>query len=314
MTRRYAAAALVLGITARGGPPKEFLSLQSSYNAAIYIGPIYGVTGGSPPRLEVFTIGGAAFAIPLPIALGTFEFSPDGKALYATASFNPLDPRAGGLGLLKIEFNPVRATPIPGSDVFGIMSFAVSAQQGKLLISGNRLQAAGTGNGLFELDPESGDSRLLMLNDKTEGAIPVLSRWSHLSVSPDGTRAAAMRNGLLEVIDLTRHTVTPLPQYLEVGAWSPDGKWLAAIDWKKGHTVLLDAATLTPKRVLEESDVEWSPDSRFLLGARKYDLCGPYSGTLQIIDVESGKRLTLWHSRCKVNQPRKGWLSADVLK
>ncbi len=256
----------------------------------------------------MFPVRAVAFTIALPFALGTFIYSRDGEALYAAARSSPL-----GLsepGLFKIEFSPVRATAIAGSESFGIVGLA--AARDRILISGNHGRGAIMESGLFELNLTDGKSRLLIPNH--EGRRDAVWAWSHLSASPDGLRVAAMRHRTLEIIDLARRTTTALPANLMLGAWSPDGRWLAAIDWKKDKTILMDAATLTPRRTLPESNVDWSPDSRYLLGTKKYDFlfCGPYSGTLQAIDIETGKTTTIRSSRCKVNQATIGWVVRGI--
>jgi len=168
--------------------------------------------------------------------------------------------------------------------------------------------------GIFELNPLNGESRLLVLNDKPKigNLFPVQSAWSYLAVAPDGKRAAAMRQRVLEIIDLTSGDVKQLPANLEIGTWSPDGKWLAAIDWKKGRTVLMDAATLIPQRTFPASNLDWSPDSRYLLGVKKHDFCGPYFATLEATSVDTGKAVTIASSHCKVNRATTGWVSAAL--
>jgi hypothetical protein len=121
-----------------------------------------------------------------------------------------------------------------------------------------------------------------------------------------------MRHKELEVIDLLKGTATPLGPDLEQGAWSPDGRWLAVNDRKKVRTILLDATTLAPQRSFEWSHLRWSPDSRYLLGAAAHDLCGPYFGTLQSIDIETGEVTRISSSRCKVNSISTGWVNSDV--
>jgi Tol biopolymer transport system component len=155
---------------------------------------------------------------------------------------------------------------------------------------------------------------MLAVNDKPKigSLFPARSAWQYLAVSPDGKRAAAMRERALEVIDLRNGSIRTLSEDLQEGAWSPDGRWLAAIDWKKGRTVLMDATTLVPRRILRESNADWSPDSRYLLGVKKFDLCGPYSGTFEATNIETSKAVTIKSSHCKVNRATSGSVSSKI--
>jgi hypothetical protein len=216
-------------------------------------------------------------------------------------------------GVLKIEFRPLRSTLIPGSNALGALSLAIAAHQGNLVISGARKQGGREERGIFELNPLTGESRMLALNDKPETANWAESGWHDLAVSPDGKKAAAMRQKLLEVIDLTDGSVGALSPDLELGTWSPDGKWLAALVWKKGHTVLMDAATLTPQRILRMSDADWSPDSPYLLGVKTSFLCGPYAGTFEATNIDTGKAVTIKSSNCKVNRATSDWVSSKIV-
>jgi WD40 repeat protein len=116
----------------------------------------------------------------------------------------------------------------------------------------------------------------------------------------------------MELIDLANGVITTFPPDLELGAWSPDGKWLAAIDWKKGRTVLMDAVTLKPQRVLRLSDADWSPDSRYLLGVKTSIFCGGYAGTFEATNVDTGNSTTIGSSHCEVIQGGTGWVSSKI--
>lgn len=276
-----------------------------SYNAAFYSA---GAAPGTP-RLSIFPVTGKAFTVTLPFVFGAFTFGPEGKKFYAA----PLHayPEQTLRGLFIVEFNPVRATPVRGSESFVVVSVAVPARSDKIVITGShRLDELTTEWGIFELDPTSGGVRTIA---RHEAPRPVNGEvWSDLSVSPDGAKAVAMRHKELAVIDLLKGTVTPLGPDLEQGAWSPDGKWLAVNDRKKVRTVLLDANTLAPRSSVGWSHLKWSPDSHYLLGAAAHDLCGPDFGTLQAIDIETGKTIRILSSECKIDSVTTGWVSADV--
>lgn len=117
----------------------------------------------------------------------------------------------------------------------------------------------------------------------------------------------------MELIDIVHGTAEPLGENLFVAAWSPDGKWLAAVErGERGRTILMDAKNLSQRRILGNSELDWSPDSHYLLGMKQQDRCGPYSGTLEAIDIETGRRTTVESSRCQVNQATTGWVSGEI--
>ena len=88
--------------------------LQSaSYRAAFYSSA--GTFTGSPEPI-IFPEDGKAFSVRLPFALGRFAYGPRGESIYSSQGgppgtrFDPAQP-----GLVKIEFNPLRITGVPGS-------------------------------------------------------------------------------------------------------------------------------------------------------------------------------------------------------
>jgi WD40 repeat protein len=272
------------------------------YRAAIYMS-----VAGVSQDLEVFPFDREAFRIPMPFPLDAFAYSPDGKALYAAVmSLGPGRPRTPGL--FKIEFNPTRVSLVPGSAVLGFNSLAVSARQDKIFVAGGR---RGTPCGIFELSLPAGDVRTIV-DDSSCNPMSPLSSWSYLSLSPDGVRATALGNHHLELIDLVHGKVTVLPDDLTIGAWSPDGKWLAAVGSKSDKTILLDARTLIRRRAIGSTDLRWSPDSRYLLARKGGLACGPEIGTLEIVDIESGKRTEIKSSRCQIDTSTTGWVSSGI--
>jgi hypothetical protein len=71
----------------------------------------------------------------------------------------------------------------------------------------------------------------------------------------------------------------------------------------------MDTKDLSRQRILGHSELDWSPDSRYLLGVK---ICGPYSGTLEAIDIEGGHRTTIKSSKCQINQAATGWVSKEI--
>jgi hypothetical protein len=91
-------------------------------------------------------------------------------------------------------------------------------------------------------------------------------------------------------------------------------QWIAALD-VHGKTQLIDSVDFKRKRTLIESVVQWSPDSRYLLRIKP---CSPPVavngvGTVQALDIATGKSLTIESSRCTVDNGSTGWLSRSVL-
>ena len=130
-------------------------------------------------------------------------------------------------------------------------------------------------------------------------------------MSPDGKKEVSTHNGLAHVIDLDTGIKRTLSGHLFTAEWSPDGKWLAALEeGERGRTILFDAKDLTPKRTLEHSELAWSPDSRYLLGLKT---CNETFATIEIIDIETGRRTVVQSSKCKVNQATLGWVSSPPI-
>jgi WD40 repeat protein len=266
-------------------------------------------------ELKVFPLVGEAHSIPLPLALGSLSFSPDGKALYGDRLFDATmllqqDPSKNG-GLFKVEFDPIRVSLLPGSDrVFPVYSLAVSPLKDQVIALG------------FEPGGKKGMSTLLELNLKNGSIRTVIESFApmadptiyiaNLSLSPDALRATATRNRRVEVIDLTNGSISYLEEGIESAEWSPDGKWLA-VD-KGGTTMRLDSSTLKPRRVLGATLLKWSPDSRYLLNRKSNLMCGLGEvGTLEMVDVQTGGRTEVGSSKCLVDRNTLGWLSNAVV-
>ena len=257
-------------------------------------------------QLEVFPTAAREFSISLPIALARITYGPDGRSLYG---FSP--PRNQvARGLLKVDLSPIRVTSIPKSAEFGMVNdVAVSARQDRFVFSARRMTESSPTCGIFELNLRSGVVRKIVGNSTCEYPLS----WVRLSLSPDTERLVAFRKPRLELIDMETGTIRSLGEEYIAGAWSPDGKWLAALDEGSGQhrTVLLDAVSLTRKRVFGTSNVQWSPDSRFLLGVRSGQ-CTPELASLVVIDIQSGKETILESSHCKIDLNTTGWIDSQI--
>ena len=251
-------------------------------------------------QLWVFPFDAGAYTVPLPFTLSYVAYPADARSLYGVGA--PMEQRPRGL--LQIEFNPVRVAPVRGTSELGMFSVAVPLERDEILVSGRYGEACG----VFEIAPQSGRVRMVTQNSTCEYA----KSWLRLSLSPDGRRAVGYRKPRLELIDLGSGTVRSLGEGFVAGAWSPDGKWLAVVEGdRKNRTILLDADSLAPRRALGASNVQWSPDSRYLLGERT-GLCPPYWATFVAVDAQTGKERTVSSSRCKVNLSTAGWVSDGI--
>jgi hypothetical protein len=248
-------------------------------------------------KLVVFPIGAQAFNIPFPFGLGYIAYSPDGIILSKVRRDGP------NTGLYKIEFEPTRASLVPGSA--GLTSVnGIGASRAKIVVSAGYLRV--TECGMFELTLESGRVRKVLDNSDCK----YLSAWQSSSLSPDGGRVVAVRRHRVELVDLGAGTVRSLGGGFLEAAWSPNGLWIAALEnGGRDGTILFDALSFTRRRELPNSDVVWSPDSRYLLAGRQGFGCDPYWGTLAMMDIESGKLSTIQSSVCKVHDVRIGWVS-----
>jgi WD40 repeat protein len=217
--------------------------------------------------------------------------------------------REGSPGLLRLELSPIRVTSIPETADFRMVNgVAISKRQDRVILSGRHVARRSPACGIFEVDLRSGLARTIVENSTCEYSLS----WVRLSLSSDMKRLVAFRKPRLELIDMEQGTVQSLGEQYIAGAWSPDGKWLAVLEGgSENRTVLLDAATLAKRRVFGTSNLQWSPDSRFLLGVRS-EHCAPKWASLMAIDVQSGKETPFEASRCRINLNTTGWVNSHV--
>ena len=229
-------------------------------------------------------------------------YAPDGKSLWG----HSLD--RFGKGLLRVTFNPVTVASVPNTEGLRVGAIAISPRQDKLVISGSYPGGGSSACGLFELDLRTEKVREIVPNSTCEYS----QSRVRLSLSPDETQLVAYRKPRLELIDLTSGSIQPLAGDYIAGAWSPDGKWLAVLEGADRHrTILLDSMALKQVRSFGETNVEWSPDSKFLLGARTGP-CSPYWSSLVAVNVQTGKETVIGSSRCRVNLNTIGWVSSSI--
>jgi hypothetical protein len=122
------------------------------------------------------------------------------------------------------------------------------------------------------------------------------------------------------LIDLARGATKSLGD-LGRATWSPDGKWIAAIEWKRKRLILLDANDFSHRRDLGSTvSAAWSPDSRYLLTWKWHFLkCGigidvEPPASLEVLEVASGKRSLIRSSQCQLIAGPIGWFASDIGK
>ena len=259
-----------------------------------YCPAVVSTNDGIHHELRVFPLSGKAFTIPVRTLSGAV-FSPDGRALYGACTPYRDQEKDGDpirIAICKVDLYTGATTTVP-STVQDLVRCGP-----KIALQIDRVPALTfpDGNPTFISLPADGQP------------------WRDLSLSPDGERAVATHNRQLRLIDVVRGTAKPLVDEVFIAAWSPDGKWLAYVENREnGRTILMDAATLSPQHVLGNSELDWSPDSHYLLGMKRSDRCGfQEAGTLEAIDVPSGKRTTIESSKCQVDRATTGWVRCDI--
>lgn len=246
-------------------------------------------------ELVVFSLRGKAFKVPVP-SLGAVIFSPDGRSLYGPCTPNRDKDKDGEgikIALCKVDLYTGDSSPVPGT-----------AQD---IVRYGPRPPLDVPPAFALIAPP--DGRLTPVRLPADG-----QPWSDFSLSPDGKRAVALHNRRLELVDIVHGTAEPLGDKWFIAEWSPDGKWLAAVEnGEDGRTVLMNATTLAPERAFGHSELAWSPDSRYLLGLKDPDGCGfQETATLQAIDIRDGSRATIESSRCQVDRANVGWVKCDV--
>jgi hypothetical protein len=248
--------------------------------------------------------------IPLPFPMRSFVYAPDGKSIYAQSM-------ATGACLDRVDFNPTRTNSVACPNGLQFQSLAISPSEDKLLFSGSYTDQGGRFCGLFAvLLPDRRIQPIL----KAECA-PKLP-WTSLSLAPDGNMAVAVYHRRFEVqaafapysvviIDLGSGKERSLGAEFATASWSPDGRWIAALERKEeGKTVLFDAQNFARVKTLPASEAQWSPDSRYLLRVKP---CKGEDGTAEALDVVKGTSTPFPSSRCEIYNVSTGWVSNRIL-
>jgi dipeptidyl aminopeptidase/acylaminoacyl peptidase len=285
-----------------------WLGLPAASVPAVYVPAYFEHIPTKLPKLILFLGAGAATAVPLPLDLPEqfrlIEYSSDGRALYGQEidSWN---------GITKVEFTPSRRSLIAGSEGFGTVSSIVSLNQGRLLISGLFKSHGTVDCGIFDFDTNARTARRLF-----KGSFPNCGG----AISADGKRSIQFSANHLSIVDLDTGQVHPVGEGLSGATWSPDGRWIAAVRGTQSAAsiALIDARQTELRRSLgptEDSQAHWSPDSKYLLIAKPQpSQCGPDLWSLEIVDVETGKRREVKGAHCKIFQNSTGWLDKEVAR
>lgn len=131
-------------------------------------------------------------------------------------------------------------------------------------------------------------------------------------MSPDGQRAIIKAGKHLNLVDVNSGEVRVLKETSTdtQSAWSPDGRWIAAVS--NGRITLLDSHTAARSRKLGSAGdaLVWSPDSRCLLLRKSSLSCALtlYGTSLEVVEVETGRREQIKSSRCTITAGRLGWM------
>ena len=167
--------------------------------------------------------------------------------------------------------------------------------------------------GVFEINPNTGIFRTLR-----SGVFPDCGGAAG-PVSPDGIRVlhtVEANAGRLTVLNLQTSEIHGVGGTMTSASWSPDGRWIAAIKGKSriSSIVLFDAADTSRERILGRTmggRLDWSPDSKYLLVAKPEAMCGPDLWSLEVIEVETGKRTDVKSAHCEIFETNTGWMDLN---
>jgi hypothetical protein len=268
--------------------------------------------------IAVFPPAGKEFGISLPLMPRWLAYGPSGRSVYATA-LKETGPRSftDERGMFKIELDPVRVSNIEGLDAFySLGPFAVS-QGEDLVVSGGAKGNYPAGScGVYEIRLPAGDVRAAIETSDCRAGSP----WRVLSLSPEKTEALISANRNLALLDLAKGSITKIEGQLSKGSFSPDGKWIAAIQINNPNPpklILIDRSDLAKRRDLgasEDNEAVWSPDSKFLLHAVYRPACPSQNPlALETLEVQTGTRSVIKESICNSGSSRQiGWIRSDI--
>jgi hypothetical protein len=264
----------------------------------------------SPPRLWAFPPDGpkAQVALPegLPRNLRGVAFGDDGAALYLQ-TMNFLDRSAG---IYKVQFRPSRQDLVPGSIGVGEL-WCLTASRGTGVLTLSGMSWSLNRSGVFQIDPRTASSRALPPGS------PSPCGGSGGVLSPDGAQALVRGGKELGVKAMTTGAISEIKGASSgaQGSWSPDSRWVAVV--RDGSATLVDTKDVTRRRRLGSighGPLIWSPDSRYLLLRKSTFSCGfgNEGGSLEVVNVETGKRREIGSSHCGVTAGTLGWIDKTL--
>lgn len=259
-------------------------------------------------NLIVFPPGKSDVSVEIPYRLGVFTYSASGRAIY-TSSTTP-----EGTCLNRIDLSPVRATAAAcPSNLGGVFSIAVSAKEDKAFVSGRIKEGAQFRCGIFEVRMPEGAIRPVLVLPTCGSNKDFADSPTSISLSPTADHLVAIRNDVLELIGVENGTTQPIGEGFARASWSPDGRSIAALT-RRDRTIIFDVSSWKKTKELPESTVQWSPDSRYLLRIRwcRFPRAVNPVGTIEILNVNTGKSVAVESSKCSVDSGAVGWVSNNV--
>ncbi len=252
--------------------------------------------------LWIFSEGTAPVRIRLDPDGWPYEFGPTGRTLYGTVHENCLYK-------LRLESNRGTTVACPTGIYFSIWSgdIALSAGEDKALIFGATGRDQDRKCGVFEIRLPNGVPKLVVGVSCSDGP-----KRHSFSCSPECASATIIHHGELQILDVARGTIRSLGSGFLAASWSPDGKWIAALeDGRRPRTVSFDGATLERRKTLPESEAQWSADSHYLL--RVAACRGREDGTAEALNIDSGRTKPIKSSRCQIYNTGTGWVDDTVV-
>jgi hypothetical protein len=241
--------------------------------------------------------------------MNVLAYGPDGQVIYGQKMLSFSQPA----GIEEVDFDPPRARIVPGSAdraLIQIFCLDVSRLSGRLTVMGTPWSQPRT----FEIDPAAATiTQMQPDSPSTCGGPGGL-------LSPDGKRVLAKRGKSLAVTDLQGRVVRAIQGTKKDAGylWSPNSEMLL---WARGNEIMLidlsKELEVSPPRELGsagDSDVVWSPDSKYLLIRTSSLSCqlNLYGESLDVIEVATGKRMPVKSSHCEIMAGAFGWMDRAI--
>lgn len=262
------------------------------------------IAGWDKMQIRAFS-GPTTPAVELPIHIEAAQFSADGRSMYGM-----LETRE----LVRVDLQPVRTTSILAAGRLIIYGFSVTKDGGRVFIEGRENSKNRSRCGLFDYTPATGAIQHVLVKPCQS-----YSPSHDVRVSPDGTRVLWPSHDGLDLVDISSGATKPLGD-LSRPEWSPDGRWIAAIQWSEKRLFVIDANDTSKRRELGRTIGQaWSPDSKSILIRRAHLLrCGLFVDidppeSLEIVDIATGKRTFVDSSQCRIREGAIGWLDQTLL-